>query len=458
MKRLYVNLLATIFIASLLVGCTQPAPDSRPWMLASSTSAPASLDSKGVQNLIPTQRPADSPFLTPTPDSPHSIPVVSVANALTSDFKIIPDSELVYGPASSTLDVASFIRQQGGYLSRHSEYVMEKGMELSGIEIVRQVSYEYSVNPRLLLALLEYQSGWVTQSEISEKGLTYPMKLVDDTRQGLYIQLSWAANQLNYGYYSWKVNTLASAQLSDGSPVAFAATLNAGTVAVQRLFALIKGSDGWSNAVSANGVYATYVNLFGIPFDYSVDKLIPANLTQPEMQLPFERGDTWSFTSGPHSAWGDGAAWAALDFAPPSEIFGCYTTNIWAVAVADGVIVRSENGEVVLDLDGDGLEQTGWTVVYMHVESRDRIAVGMRVKAGDRIGHPSCEGGYSTATHLHLARRYNGEWIAADGSLPFILDGWTSQGSGVEYNGYLVKGSKSVVAEDGIINENQIKR
>jgi LasA protease len=458
MKRLHVNLLTLFFIAALIAGCTQPAPDSRPWMLASSTSAPASLDAKGVSDLIPTQRPADSVYLTPTPDSPHNIPAVSATNALTSDFKIIPDSELVYGPASSTLDVASFIQQKGGYLSRHSEYVAEKGMEMSGIEIVRQVSYEYSVNPRLLLALLEYQSGWVTQSEISEKGLTYPMKLMDDTRQGLYIQLSWAANQLNYGYYSWKANALASAQLSDGSQVAFGATLNAGTVSVQRLLALVKGSDGWSNAVSANGVYATYVSLFGIPFDYSVDDLIPVNLSQPEMQLPFTRGDTWSFTSGPHSAWGDGAAWAALDFAPPSEIFGCYITNVWEVAVADGIIVRSGNGEVVLDLDGDGLEQTGWTVLYMHVETRDRIAVGTRVKAGDHIGHPSCEGGYSTATHLHLARRYNGEWIAADGSLPFILDGWTSQGSGVEYNGTLVNGNKSVVAEDGIINENQIKR
>ncbi len=176
------------------------------------------------------------------------------------------------------------------------------------------------------------------------------------------------------------------------------------------------------------------------------------------MQLPFEKGDTWFYTSGPHSAWGDGAAWAALDFAPPSDIFGCFSTNIWEVAVADGVIVRSSNGEVVLDLDSDGLEQTGWTVLYMHVENRDRISAGTRVSAGDRIGHPYCEGGYSTATHLHLARRYNGEWIAADGSIPFILDGWISQGNGFEYNGYLVKGDHSVVAEDGIIDGNQIAR
>ncbi len=458
MKSMLRSLICILSCLFLVAACVQPAQESRPWMLDTAAAAPPSLTDSSAKMVLPTQRPAGSAYSSPTPDSPHRIPAAQVSGAASSDFKIIPDSELVYGPMSSTLDVEAFIQQQGGYLSRHSEYVDEKGMTLTGAEIVKQVSYEYSVNPRLLLALLEYQSGWVTQSEISGKLQTYPMKLIDDTRQGLYIQLSWAANQLNFGFYAWNVGAISSAQLADGASITFSLVLNAGTVAVQRLLGLLRGSEGWVKSVSADGVYATYTGFFGIPFDLSVEPLIPAGLSQPSMQLPFEKGDTWSYTSGPHSAWGDGAAWAALDFAPPSDIFGCFQTDVWEVAVADGVIVRSENGEVVLDLDGDGLEQTGWTVLYLHVEDRGRVAVGTHVKAGDRIGHPSCTGGYSTATHLHLARRYNGVWISADGAMPFVMDGWTSQGSGVEYNGYLVKGNKSVVAEDGIIDENQIKR
>jgi murein DD-endopeptidase MepM/ murein hydrolase activator NlpD len=445
----------------LLAGCVQPAPATHPWMLYTATIPPASLSAQNIQVLIPTQRPADSVYLTPTPDAPHSLPAIQIsdpAGLRSSEFKIIPDSELVYGPVSATFDTASFIQQQGGYLSGFSEDIDGYGTVMSGTEMVKELSYEYSVNPRLLLAVLEYQSGWVTQSQPPDNLVKYPMGLVDDTRAGLYRQLSWAANQLNYGYYLWKVGGLSSVQLADNSFVSFPATLNAGTVAVQRFFALVNGADGWSAAVSEGGVYATYTRMFGIPFDYSVDNLVPSNLAQPKMQLPFEKGDTWSFTGGPHAAWGDGAAWAALDFAPPADIFGCFQTNVWEVAVTDGVIVRSGNGEVVLDLDGDGLEQTGWTVLYMHVESRDRITAGTRVKTGDRIGHPSCEGGYSTATHLHLARRYNGEWIAADGSIPFNLEGWVSQGSGVQYNGTLIHGGKTVVAEDGRIAENQIER
>jgi hypothetical protein len=127
-------------------------------------------------------------------------------------------------------------------------------------------------------------------------------------------------------------------------------------------------------------------------------------------------------------------------------------------AVGDGPIVRSRNGEVVQDLDGDGNEQTGWVVLYMHIHSIDRVQPGEVLHAGDRIGHPSCEGGVSNGTHLHLARRYNGEWIAADGALPFELDGWISSGLGAEYDGIMTRGDERLEACGCRNDENQIAR
>jgi murein DD-endopeptidase MepM/ murein hydrolase activator NlpD len=124
-------------------------------------------------------------------------------------------------------------------------------------------------------------------------------------------------------------------------------------------------------------------------------------------------------------------------------------SDAWATAVADGVIARSEPGIVVLDLDGDGFEGTGWTFFYLHLASEGRaVQEGSEVKRGDPIGHPSCEGGFSYATHLHIARRYNGEWIAADCSdclltaaaPPFTMSGWTATSFGTEYDGSLVNG------------------
>ena len=127
-------------------------------------------------------------------------------------------------------------------------------------------------------------------------------------------------------------------------------------------------------------------------------------------------------------------------------------------AVADGPIVRARNGEVVQDLDGDGNEQTGWAVLYMHIDATDRVQSGSVLHAGDRIGHPSCEGGVSNGTHVHLARRYNGQWIAADGLLPFVLDGWTSAGLGAEYDGTMTRGDVRLEACGCRNEENQIGR
>ena len=177
---------------------------------------------------------------------------------------------------------------------------------------------------------------------------------------------------------------------------------------------------------------------------------------QPTLRLPFEQGQTWYFTSGPHSAWGDGSAWAALDFAPAEGQLYCYQSDAWITAAADGLVVRSEDGGVVLDLDDDSLEETGWTLFYMHVATRGRVPLGARLKTGQRIGHPSCEGGTSSGTHVHLARRYNGEWIPADQEIPFNLDGWISGGSGAQYEGTLTRGGIVITALGYPADANQI--
>lgn len=372
------------------------------------------------------------------------------------DFKIIPDSELVYSPASVGFNIPAFVNQHNGYLNHYREELDKRSY--TGANIVARVAMENSVNPRLLLAVLEYQSGWVTQPNPELRSRDYPMLYMDKSRIGLYRQLSWAANNLDRGYYVWRAGGAANYILIDDSVIPPASTLNAGTAGVQYFFSLLYGNEDWQKAVSEKGLYTTYNNLFGYPFDYAIEPLLPADLAQPLMQLPFEPDNTWSFTGGPHGGWADGSGWAAIDFAPPGEAQGCVERDAWVVAVADGLILRADIGAVVQDLDGDGNEQTGWTVLYMHIATRDRVEPGAYLKAGERIGHASCEGGYSTGTHLHLARRYNGEWIPADGPLPFILDGWVSSGDGVYYNGFLKKNGVVVEAWEERRTENQISR
>jgi hypothetical protein len=110
------------------------------------------------------------------------------------------------------------------------------------------------------------------------------------------------------------------------------------------------------------------------------------------------------------------------------------------------VIARSEEGLVVLDLDGDGDIRTGWVVEYLHIGTQGRIEEGARVERGDPVGHPSCEGGESTGSHIHIARKYNGEWIPADSVIPFNLGGWVAQAGDQEYQGSMSRFTESVTA------------
>ncbi len=116
----------------------------------------------------------------------------------TSSIKIIPDSELVYSPSAIDFNVEDFINQAGGYLSSYKEW-LGTTQWTSGAEIVQRIAMENSINPRLLLALMEYQSGWVYGQPSNPKQEDYPMGKVDLSIKGLYSQLAWAVNQLSVG-------------------------------------------------------------------------------------------------------------------------------------------------------------------------------------------------------------------------------------------------------------------
>jgi hypothetical protein len=375
--------------------------------------------------------------------------------------KLIPDSELVYGPASIDVDLDGVVSRHGGYLDAYTEQV--EGERRSGAEVVQLVAQRFSVGPRVLLTLLEMRSGWVTRDQPDGGTLVYPLGHMQGYQEGLFHQLSWAAARLNEGYYGWKSGNRRTVQLKNGVRVGIAPQLNAGTAGVQNCLAqLATGWDEWHAMVGAGGFAQTYRVLFGNPFAFTVDPLVPEALMQPELRLPWEAGETWYYTGGPHGGWGTGSGMAALDFVPGDKMIGCAPSSAWVTAAAPGLVLRSDNGEVIVDLDGDGFEQTGWVILYLHVYSEGRVEEGAYLARGARIGHPSCEGGASQATHLHIARRYNGEWIpAGGGSCPMILSGWTAHEGRMPYEGTMTRGNAERVAcecwEDdvnGLVSDN----
>ena len=379
------------------------------------------------------------------PDRLFLIP--DVLEGTSPDEKIMPDSEIAYSPSTVNFDINGFVDNAGGYLKEYREWRTDGWYVAGGV--ISRVASENSVNPRLILAVLEYQSGWVYGQPENISELDYPMGWRNFEDRELYKQLTWSVQQLFIGYFGWRAGTLTDLTFPDGSTLRIAPDLNAGTVAVQFLFSKLYDQQEWSAILySEDGFPALYEKMFGNAWlrAQAVEPLYPPNLEQPHFELPFEPGKTWNLTGGPHAVWGKNGVMAALDFAPPLQEHGCVLSFEWVTAVAPGLVIRSHNGYVMVDLDGDGYEQTGWAILYMHIYHDDRIKVGEWVNTGDPIGHPSCEGGVATGTHVHIARKYNGEWISADGPLPFNLDGWIAHNGDAPYEGFLTREDQVVTA------------
>lgn len=368
------------------------------------------------------------------------IPSTSIETS--PDIRLLPDSEFVNGPAYVGFDIATFCARQGGYLCSFQENV--DGRILSGPEIVNLVGHHYSLGPRLLLAVLERESGWVTNPNPSAQALNAPLGNRGSSWGSFHVHLAAAADKLNKGYYDWRGRGMPLKIWGDGSVTRYATTLNAATVGLQYFYSVNTSKGDWEVLVGdgPGSFIETYRKLFGDPAQYAIEPLIPADTINPTLALPWSQGEMWYYTGGPHGGWNDGSAWAAIDLVPDEGYLGCSVATAWATAAAPGLVIYSQDGEVMVDLDGDGHEETGWVLFYLHVSNQDRVPVDTRVKQGDRIGHPSCEGGFSESTHLHFARKYNGEWIAADGPLPFVLSGWQFHSSGEVYDGSASRGGE----------------
>ena len=379
---------------------------------------------------------------TMPPGLPMKIPIYFLPLWGTA-FQSIPDQAFVNGPAQIGFSTTAFVESTSGWLKYYRVYAGDETR--TGAEAIDYVAQNYSVSPQLLLALLEYQTGALTQPSVLPGKYILGFRRVN--YETPYLQLVIAANILNNGYYGWRAGKLTELELPDGSLMRPDPWQNAGSVALQYYFSRIYSGDKYYASIGPEGLARVYQTLFGNPWANPVT-ILPGSLQQPELQFPFVAGHLWAYTGGPHTGWGSGQPLSAIDFAPASDTTGCYTveSDQFATAMADGLVLRSDIDGTVIDLDKDGDERTGWVLYYLHLATEARVPLGKEVKAGEPIGYPSCEGGHVTGTHVHIARKYNGEWILADGPLAFDLEGWVVHNGSHEYEGTLTRGAATVIA------------
>ncbi len=372
---------------------------------------------------------------------------------------LLPDSEVIYGPSVGDFDVINFIETAGGFLGSYEEEVKKE--TLSGAEIVKWVAIETSTNPRLLVAFLEYQSGWVFGFPPGADRDPYPIGFGATLDTGLYKELMITAKVLAQGFYGWRDGSRLTLSFYGGKSARIAPELNAGSTALMALFASIYPQEVWeSHLYSEDSFLDFYREMFGdeVSRAAAVEPYILHTIQQPELMLPFGPGEEWSFTGGPHITWQTGTPRGAVDFAPITGEPPCSVSSWWATAAAPGLVVRSERNVVAIDMDGDGDEGTGWVLVYMHIAEEDRPFVGIWVERDGQIGHPSCEGGNATGTHVHFARKFNGEWIGVGDPLPMVLSGWRVFAGERRYEGFMQKGEQIVTAVPYGSSESVISR
>ncbi len=387
-------------------------------------------------------------------------PLLIQAPGAPDDFQpIIADGRLVFSPALFDFDVQIFLSSRSSQLANCKEEIEQQYW--TAAEIVKFNAHYFSINPQVLLTLLQLQSGVVDNPASDPDALDYAMGYYSPEFSGLYKQVNWAAQQLFAGFYGRKYHDGDKALVfKDGTSRTADMDLTPGTFALHYMLAKTTDELSWKGLVGrgSGSFYQTFVELFGDPLQ-DPNASLPIISGIPDSILPWTVGETWYYTGGPHnynggtvgctSGPGCPRPWSAVDYAPP-EVVGCspgstsYLGNRWIVAARSGSVIYS--GQALVKIDhGDG-----WATYYSHVSSTNRVGYGP-VSQGDHVGHPSCEvepGGWTLGIHVHFATSYDGAFVDINGT---VLSGWEIHES-THYNGTMTRNGTTRWADTGRSN------
>ncbi len=145
--------------------------------------------------------------------------------------------------------------------------------------------------------------------------------------------------------------------------------------------------------------------------------------------LPWQAGQTWTMTGGPHPDSGVGSTrpWSAVDLA--------YGPNVGTVRAAEsGVVWRSSDCPNFVRVDHTGGYRTG----YYHLVN-EQVSNGQAVIRGDALGSEGMGvgcGGYTTGPHVHFSLRYFDTRINIGGN---EFAGWQVIDGNSPYSGCMLR-------------------
>lgn len=283
-------------------------------------------------------------------------------------------------------------------------------------EVVVGQAYLYSLNPKLLLALLEFQQSLLTNPAPDINTIDWAMKFQgeDEKWRGLYGQIRWAGRELRRGVRDFPyVTELQYKDENVKGPIP--PGLNAASYAVVRVLARTMTPEELQRVLDDGSFVALYSRLFEDPRQTLAALPPPAQpflrspLPKPtyitsffDHDLPFlspngslvswwGRRETEVSYDG-HDAWDYGLR-------PPDPILAAAAgTVVWAGNSDDGCGIPARG--VVLD------HGNGYRTLYWHL-SEITAQLGQTVNAGDQLGIVGATG-CVTGPHLHFQTQYLG--------------------------------------------------
>jgi murein DD-endopeptidase MepM/ murein hydrolase activator NlpD len=363
-------------------------------------------------------------------------PAEESATPLPAPTAFFDDRRLLYEPGFYAPQIQAFLDAQPGPLKRLTFQVGDRQHSFAE-SLVSQSTY-YGFNPKVVLALLELQSGLVSNPNATAEQLNWAAGFRGERGnwRGLNAQTRWVLKQIVQAKRDYP--SYAPLTYADGSSVPPPPDLGFSAYVVARLFAPTTTPGQLVDTLRA--FRETYTRLFDDP------RTPPANWPNPsepflfwplERQFQvtsfFDHGGpflTRNARAGMTTYWGrtetdiafaynghDGWDYAA---APPSP----------ALAAADGVVVFAGNANdncatraVVLD------HNNGYRTLYWHLAQVD-VANGDTVARGQPLGIVG-ESGCALGPHLHFGVQFLGRnidpygWCGGD-----VPDPWAEHPAG----------------------------
>ncbi|RDZ26151.1 hypothetical protein DX914_17925 [Lysobacter silvisoli] len=312
-------------------------------------------------------------------------------------------------------DIDAYLAQRAPHLSRYGE------------TISHWAGYS-GISPKVLIALMEQQSGVVTRKRAAADGLSRPFGKLAQAR-GFGEQTREVALALRQALYE--------RDAEDARGPVTVARANP----LQSLFARAGASES-SAALSGDTEFQQiYAGLFNQPRKAVAPSPRFAAQAGPDvgalagpangfLQFPYPRGQRWH-VGGAHTNTGSGNyPMSSLDMSLGGG-WGSNQSGTWVSSSAAGSFKRHSScfAEVV--------HSGGWSTTYYHLMNI-QYATGASVAANTRIANPAntqaqalCNGGSSTGPHEHWSLKSNGSHYHLNG---VYLSGFQITATGSSYD------------------------